>query len=161
MRERHVHSDLPLAENPFHYNKRIEFPSRRTAKELYDRLLFSDSTTTKKLWFVHTIPTLLKISGSELIECFQEFGLFTSKTYKCIRRTLDENERGWYGIEERRRWRKILPKEWVTMVLGGGHYIKNPKMRQMFAGGLHDYALDTCQLVYMICIPILLLHKMV
>ncbi|KAM3312700.1 hypothetical protein ACQJBY_032493 [Aegilops geniculata] len=48
MRERHVHSDLPLAENPFHYNKRIEFPSRRTAKELYDRLLFSDSTTTKR-----------------------------------------------------------------------------------------------------------------
>ncbi|XP_037447053.1 uncharacterized protein LOC119316775 [Triticum dicoccoides] len=80
MRERHVHSDLPLAENPFHYNKRIEFPSRRTAKELYDRLLFSDSTTTKKLWFVHTIPTLLKISGSELIECFQEFGLFTRLT---------------------------------------------------------------------------------
>ncbi|XP_044442068.1 uncharacterized protein [Aegilops tauschii subsp. strangulata] len=32
MRERHVHSDLPPAENPFHHNKRIEFPTHRTAK---------------------------------------------------------------------------------------------------------------------------------
>ena len=59
-------------------------------------------------------PTLLKISGSELIEVFQEFGIFTRKTYECIRRMLDENDHGWYGEQERRRWRKILLKEWVV-----------------------------------------------
>uniref|UniRef100_A0A8R7V9S8 Uncharacterized protein n=1 Tax=Triticum urartu TaxID=4572 RepID=A0A8R7V9S8_TRIUA len=113
-------------------------------------------------------PTLLKISGSELIEVFQEFGIFTRKTYECIRRMLDENEHGWYGEQERRRWRKILPKEWVVslqikngtellliadiqeMVLERGDYINSKKMRQMFAGGQCDYALDTCQLIWAI-----------
>ncbi|XP_044331289.1 uncharacterized protein [Triticum aestivum] len=33
---------------------------------------------------------------------------------------------------------------------GGGDYINSKKMRQMFAGGQCDYALDTCQLIWAI-----------
>lgn len=133
---------------PLSANFEFDLPSIGDATKLYHEMVLCTEGEAKKLWVVHIEPTLLKMTGWEIVDSFEHNGKLIGKGFEAVRRMMKGIERTWYEADDHSRFRCCMPTNWAKEVLAGGGFVLNQEIKDMFTGPSIDYDIETCHMIW-------------
>jgi hypothetical protein len=67
-----------------------------------------------RLWVVHTVPRLLKMSGFDILTEFHKMGTLRGKGFEIVRRLLNYVMSSYYSDDDVSRFGHCMPTKWMV-----------------------------------------------
>ncbi|KAK1615385.1 hypothetical protein QYE76_020902 [Lolium multiflorum] len=134
---------------PFGDGETYELPDICLANDGYMNMIFCKQEFMKKLWVVHTVPRLLKMSGFDILTEFHKMGTLRGKGFEIVRRLLNYVMSSYYRDDDVSRFGHCMPTKWMDIVMEGGDYSMASELRAMFTGAEIKFDIETCHVIWL------------